>query len=209
MLRLWEKISPRMWDLSLLLKFFMEQKYLYVENIIYFSKFLQKYTHFNMIYVKSCWFHVEIMLKSCWNHVGIILKACWNHVEIMLKSCWNHIEIMLKSCWNHVEIMLASNTFALVSFGRAAKMYFRHLWHLWHPRAPKACTCIHIHVVGPVSSQKMSTMERFRISVTKPGRSRCQAAIQQPGSHQASQPATQPARQPASQAATQPGSPRP
>ena len=80
----------------------------------------------------------------------------------------NHVEIMLKSCWNHVEIMLTNNTFALVSFGKAAKMYFCHLWHLWHPRAPKAYTCIHIHVVGPVSSQKMSTMGRFRISVTKP-----------------------------------------
>ena len=106
MLRLLEKISPRMWDLSLLLIFFWN-KNIYILKILFifqnFCKNIHILTWFMLNHVdfmlKSCWNHVEIMLESYWKPVGIMLKSCWNRAEIMLKSCWNHVEIMLKSCW--------------------------------------------------------------------------------------------------------------
>ena len=80
----------------------------------------------NIIIIKSCYYHYQIMLFSLSNHVIIIIKSCYYHYQIILlslsnviiiKSCYFHYQIMLlslsniiiiKSCYYHYQIMLFS-----------------------------------------------------------------------------------------------------
>ena len=117
--------------------------------------------------------------------------------------------------------MLKKHNFGLAFFSKAPHMYFRGplCKHTpgctggtcgihgtsGTPGAPRACSCTHIHVGGPMSSPKKCTKMGFQ---TFRGRRvyHLVSHTGEPASQPSSQPAIQPARQPASQPSSQPGS---